>query len=216
MIKNVFFDFNGTILNDVNLCLDLLNELLKNQNHKTVDINKYKNIFCFPVKKYYIAAGVTFDTSDYEDIAHWFIKEYMRRYLDESSLYDGVFDTLGFLNNKGLNVYLLSASERNNLLSQLDYFNIKGFFKDVLGTSDVYAKSKSEIAEKYFLDNDIKVNETLFIGDTTHDDEIAKKLGCKSILLSIGHQSREVLLNTGSAIYDSYNELRENFDEIFN
>ena len=49
MIKHVFFDFNGTLLDDVNLCLDLLNYLLKGQNKETKDIETYKSIFTFPI-----------------------------------------------------------------------------------------------------------------------------------------------------------------------
>ncbi len=32
----IFIDFNGTILDDVDLWLDLLNEMLTEQGHKTV------------------------------------------------------------------------------------------------------------------------------------------------------------------------------------
>ena len=28
-MKTIFFDFNGTIINDVDLCLNILNEMLK-------------------------------------------------------------------------------------------------------------------------------------------------------------------------------------------
>ena len=45
MIKYVFFDFNGTIINDVDLCLDLLNEILRKQGNKELDIDTYKNVF---------------------------------------------------------------------------------------------------------------------------------------------------------------------------
>ena len=30
MEKHIFFDFNGTIINDIDLCLDLLNQILEN------------------------------------------------------------------------------------------------------------------------------------------------------------------------------------------
>ena len=53
MIKYIFFDFNGTIIDDVDLCLELLNKLLKSQNKPTFDIDGYKKIFTFPIIKYY-------------------------------------------------------------------------------------------------------------------------------------------------------------------
>ena len=42
MIKYVFFDFNGTIIDDVDLCLELLNKILKGQNKKIVNMEEYK------------------------------------------------------------------------------------------------------------------------------------------------------------------------------
>ena len=36
MEKHIFFDFNGTIINDIDLCLDLLNQILTKQNKKNL------------------------------------------------------------------------------------------------------------------------------------------------------------------------------------
>ena len=47
--KYIIFDFNGTIIDDVQLCLDLLNEILKLEELPLVDMEKYKNIFTFPI-----------------------------------------------------------------------------------------------------------------------------------------------------------------------
>lgn len=58
MKKYVFFDFNGTILDDVDLCLNLLNDILVMQGKETITKEDYRNIFCFPIKKYYEAAGI--------------------------------------------------------------------------------------------------------------------------------------------------------------
>ena len=42
MVKHVFLDFNGTLLDDLDLCLELLNWMLKDQNKPLVEKNKYK------------------------------------------------------------------------------------------------------------------------------------------------------------------------------
>lgn len=55
MIKHIFLDFNGTIINDVDLCLKLLNELLAVQKKEPISMERYKEIFTFPIQKYYEA-----------------------------------------------------------------------------------------------------------------------------------------------------------------
>ena len=45
--KYIIFDFNGTIIDDVDLCLDLLNQMLVLEGLKTFDVDGYKEIFTF-------------------------------------------------------------------------------------------------------------------------------------------------------------------------
>ena len=42
MEKHIFFDFNGTIINDIDLCLDLLNQILTKQNKLIIYFVKIK------------------------------------------------------------------------------------------------------------------------------------------------------------------------------
>ena len=61
MKKTIIFDFNGTLLDDCDLCLKILNFITKEYNLGEVSMEKYKEIFTFPVYLYYKTLG--FDTS---------------------------------------------------------------------------------------------------------------------------------------------------------
>ena len=50
MDKYIFLDFNGTVLDDVDLCLNLLNEMFWEKEKKMVDIDEYKHISLEAVK----------------------------------------------------------------------------------------------------------------------------------------------------------------------
>ena len=167
-IKYLFIDFNGTLLDDRQLCLDLLNEFLEEQHKKTLDMDSYKDIFGFPIREYYLKAGLTFENESYEDMAIRFIDQYKRLSLN-CTLYDDVVDTLRYLKDRDVKLILLSASEINNLISQTNYYKITDYFDDILGTSDIYANSKEEIGIDYIKKNNIDLDECLFVGDTTHD-----------------------------------------------
>ena len=60
MIKYIFWDFNGTILDDRKLCWQLLNKLLKEEGQKEITYGRYFEVFGFPIKEYYKKAGLTF------------------------------------------------------------------------------------------------------------------------------------------------------------
>ena len=74
--KNIVFDFNGTIINDVDLCINLLNEMLVMKNHQEVRREDYFDIFTFPIIEYYKKAGFDFVGYTFEELANYFINKY--------------------------------------------------------------------------------------------------------------------------------------------
>lgn len=206
MIKYIFLDFNGTIINDVDLCLDLLNKMLRHQGKKELSLEEYKNVFTFPIIKYYEKAGIDFSMNSYEELAIWFIKEYQPKSM-MCGLYEGLIEALETLKNKGYHLVILSASEKNNLYEQCQAYDIVKYFDDILGIDNIHAASKVEIALKYLESKNINGEEVLFIGDTLHDLEVAKCLKADCKLVSCGHQSVEVLATGGVEILDSVKEL---------
>ena len=215
MVKHVFIDFNGTLLNDIDLCLSLLNKMLKEQNKELVGIDKYKEIFTFPVKDYYVKAGIDFNIESFESLAHKFMDEYVIEY-KKCMLYDGVIETLDYLRKKGLKLYILSASKQSILDEQCEYYNLTPHFDNIIGIKTIYANSKEDVAKEFIYNLDIDKSEALFIGDTLHDNEVANIVGINSILVACGHQSRNVLSRANTKIIDDLRALKENFDEIFN
>ena len=207
MIKHIFFDFNGTIINDVDLCLDLLNEILRRHGKKELSKEEYKDVFKFPVKQYYIDAGVDLTQDSFEDLSKWFINEYQPKSF-ECGLYENSVECFKYLKEKGYKLYILSASEKNNLLQQTDIYDITKYFEAVLGIDNIYAASKVVIAQNYIKEHNINPNEVLFIGDTLHDVEVARTIGAKPMLVSCGHQSKNILTKGHVLILESIAKLR--------
>lgn len=211
-IKYIFFDFNGTLLDDVNLCLDLLNKKLIKQNKPTLTLEEYKHVFKFPIKQYYSDAGLDFNIESYESMADRFIAEYTPLSL-RCGLYECVIPTLEFLKDKGIKLIILSASERNNLLYQCNHYGISSYFDDILGIDNIYAASKTGLGLKYIEKNHINKNECIFIGDTLHDLDVAKEMGIDVCLVLCGHQSYDILKPTNVKLINDIGEIRGWFDD---
>lgn len=207
-VENIFFDFNGTLLDDLDLCLKLLNLLLDEQNKPNVDMDRYKDIFTFPVKDYYIKAGLDFEINSYESMAVKFIYRYKEGF-KKCKLYPNVKETLEYLKNKGIRLICLSVTEIGMLIEQLKYFGIYEYFDDVLGNSDIYAKSKEEVAIEFINKNNINKEKSILIGDTLHDYECGKKMGVNVVLNYSGHQSIKVLEEAMVPIVKDVSVLKE-------
>ena len=204
----VIFDFNGTILDDVDLCLNLLNEMLEMRHHEKCSLEKYKKIFTFPIIEYYKKAGFDFKVDSFEELASYFIKKYQPASY-HCKLNDHLIELLDYLKAKKIKIICLSASERNNLIDQLQVFKIDHYFEAILGTSDIYAKSKLEIAKDYFKNHHIDTKECLFIGDTLHDLDIAEALNSSCLLVDFGHQDRSLFENRKAKVISSFLEVEQ-------
>ena len=204
--KYIIFDFNGTIIDDVDLCLEALNMLLEYNGKPKCSYDKYKHIFTFPIRKYYELAGFDFNKHSYEHLAHIFIDYYQDRSLD-CSLYPNSIETFKYLIDKGYTLIILSASKLDNLLEQVNHFKIAKYFNYILGTSDIYAYSKVQIGINFMKENNINHDEVMMIGDTLHDHEVACEMGIDGILTSSGHQAKDVLEKANTVILDSISDL---------
>ena len=200
-------DFNGTIIDDVDLCLNILNHLLEERNYKKVSLEEYKHIFTFPIKKYYINAGFNLEKYSFTSISSEFISLYQKASLN-CKLYEGINELIDKCNNNEVKVVLLSASQIDNLKEQTDHFGLSEKFEAILGTSTIEAASKVESGKNYFKDKQDK--KILFVGDTTHDAEVASAIGADALLITHGHQARDILLKANPLkVIDSFKELED-------
>src|SRR5690606_30059512 len=138
----------GTILDDLDLSFNLLNEMLQEQGHNPITLERYLDIFTFPIIEYYKLAGFTFEGYTFEELAKTFIARYQPASM-KLKLHEGLVETVQNLKSKGHRVIVLSASKYDNLVEQLSHFNIKDLFDDILGIEDIYAQSKINLAERY-------------------------------------------------------------------
>lgn len=212
-MKYIFLDFNGTIIDDVDLCIKLLNQILDKQHKRNVTKEEYKSIFTFPVKKYYELAGIDFNLNSFEELADWFIKTYQPLSLS-CGLFPKSVETFKTLKEMGYHLVILSASEKNNLKEQCDSYKISSYFDEILGIDNIHAAGKIEIALKFMKEHQIKGEDVLFVGDTLHDLEVGKAMGASVMLVSCGHQSLNVLKQGGVPIIDSTYDLVSRLERV--
>lgn len=204
--KHIIWDWNGTILNDVELSVAIINWLAQSHSFPTIDINRYKEIFTIPVKNYYTNLGLDLDKESFEKLGKLWMDEYERRKF-ECNIYDGVLDLLNKIESYGIGQSILSAYSQHTLDELVEHYGLKKYFTHVVGLDNIYAASKVHrgVELMNWLGNG--KGETLIIGDTVHDFEVASEIGADCVLLSSGHQSRNVLLKCGVKVCDSIQEL---------
>lgn len=197
-MKYVIWDWNGTLFNDVNICIKSMNNILEKYKLPLIKSeDDYRSKFSFPVINFYKRVGFDFDKAPFEQVAKEFIADYQKNSL-QCKLNEGVENVLLSLKEKGYKQIILSASKKINLEQQVNQFGIRPYFDDVLGLSDIYAESKIDIIKNWIeekaidtsVDNasDGSSDKLMVIGDSYHDLEVAKAIDATCVLYTKGHQ----------------------------
>ena len=72
----IIWDWNGTLLDDAEVCREAINKMLKVRNLPELSLSTYRNVFTFPVIEYYKEVGFDFSKEDWEPVAMEFINLY--------------------------------------------------------------------------------------------------------------------------------------------
>lgn len=200
-MKYIIFDFNGTVIDDVDICIKAENMTIEHfgLNRKPLTKDEYLHIFTFPVKSYYEAVGFDWTKNSYEEIGKYWFDIYQNSE-SEYKVHDGVVDILIKNHEEGNKNILLSASHLDQLKRQLKYLNIDKYFDEVLGIDNIYAGSKVDIGLNWIKDKDPK--DCLMIGDSLHDLETARAMNVDCILVAKGHQAKDVLTKEYDKVVD--------------
>ncbi len=205
--KHVIWDWNGTLLNDVDFCCRIINRILVENNLPVLSLKKYREIFTFPVQNYYQAAGLDFTKTSFEIMGKDFIDEYESKKLS-CSLFDNAIDVLSGIQKQGIGQSVLSAYLHDNLVSILEHYKLTKYFDNIIGLDNIYAGSKTHLGLSLVEKLNIPKDQILFIGDTLHDAEVAEAMGVKSILIANGHQEKNKLLINNNFVLENLSQLR--------
>jgi phosphoglycolate phosphatase len=200
----VFWDWNGTLLDDAGYALGVRNRVFPRFGLPAIeDLDTYYEQFTFPVRLYYERAGVT--EENFVQVAHAWMDEYLRG-CHAVPLFADAISALDSFRDAGFRQVVLSASQEDNLRDQLGHAGILDRFQAALGLSHIYATDKTELARAWLREADVDSTACVLLGDTVHDAYVADSLGMDCVLIARGHMSRQRLLETGRPVCGTLTE----------
>lgn len=204
--KHIIWDWNGTLLDDVDQCIAVVNELLKQRDLPLLTKQRYHELFDFPAIDFYRRLGMDFTSESYENLA----RDYMELYaalVARCQLQAGAEKSLQTLKSAGVTHSVLSAYHQQRLDEAVDHFTLRKWFIRVVGLNDFYAHSKLENGKQWVKELEYQPRHILLLGDTLHDYEVAGAMGVDCALLSCGHQPQSRLELSGAPVFDSLKEI---------
>jgi len=186
VVRVVCWDWNGTLLDDVDRCLRAMNHVLEEYGLTAIaDVEAYRASFGFPLADFYARHGIS--AAQFRDAADLYL-----RVLDSSALTaqlrPDARETMRRLSERGVRQVLASATLSDLLHEQLRPFELTDGFEAVLSITDPYAGSKHDVIASWVEQAGVDPEEVLLVGDTNHDRDIAHALGARFVHFDGGHQ----------------------------
>ncbi len=205
--KCIFWDYNGTLIDDVSVALDSVNDMLIKRGMPVIDMEQYKSYIDVPISKFY---EHIFDLNEvpFDVIAEEFALGY-EKHIPEDPVMDGAKELLCYFANAGKFQAIISGSHKSSIETGLERFGLREYFDLVSGADDLRAGSKISRAESIAREHCRSSRDILVIGDCVQDYEVSRRLGANCVLLTAGHQSRADLETTGAVVVDSLCEIRK-------
>ena len=185
-IEAVCWDWNGTLLDDAEICHRTMNEVLVRRGHRPIPtLKEYRARFRFPIRAFYASVGIGAD--EFAEAADEYLGLLPGR-IAAARLHRDARSTVTGVADRGIRQVLASATLSAVLAEQMRPHDLSGHFEDVLGIGDVYAASKDAVIAEWVRGVGIPPERILLIGDTNHDQEIAAALGARFVHFAGGHQ----------------------------
>lgn len=214
--KWIVWDWNGTLLDDTQLCYEIANEMRIERGLPALpDMESYRSIMGFPIVDYYRRMGYTFETESYDDVSNEFVCMYIQRSA-ACKLHEGAEAVLRRISEAGIRQALLSATGQKRLVEQVALYGaILPCFASVIGMPDDLAHGKVSLAEAFLKKERLSPDDVLFIGDTDHDHFVASAIGCRCLLIGNGHQSAAKLYQTGAPVLGRITDVPDYVEGLF-
>jgi len=201
-IEHVFWDWNGTLLDDAWFCCDVMNRMLAKRGMPEMSMDRYQEIFDFPIVDYYKRIGFDFEKETFEKLGLEFIDGYeIRR--GESHLFEDVIPALDRVRESGLGQSILSAYKHDTLVRLVKEHGLDAYFHDLHGHQHIYPVGKAPQGKEALDDLGIDPAKTVLIGDTVHDAEVAEELGMQCVIIPGGNHPEAKLRALGVPVVES-------------
>ena len=183
MIRNVIFDWSGTLVDDLDAVWRSTNYTLQLSGVPEMSLAEFRAEFSLPFDEFYarVTPAVSLD-----QLEIW----YKERFIEEQQTIQALPHAEAFFEfcrSEGMQTFLLSTIHPDHYRVQSKNVNFR-FDREYVRVMDKRLKIREIIEE-----NKLTANETVFIGDMQHDIETAKAGGIYSCAVLTGYNTASQL-----------------------
>lgn len=201
-MKNLFFDFDGTIANTQEGIVNALEFMVDDLKMEHLGVDTYKK-FIGPalvdsLEKFY----PDFPKSRYPEAVKSFQSFYNTKGVYQLELYPGITDMLQQLKNEGYNLFVSSVKTESMLHLLVPRFKLDDYFQGFYGqTDDGFSRNTKKAILKFGLDDsNSKPEDSVMIGDRMTDMEGGIQNNVHTLGITYGFGDHQELQESGAEL----------------
>lgn len=205
MIRNIIFDWSGTLVDDLPAVWEATNFVFERAGIAPLTLDQFRAEFCLPFTDFYQRHTPDVSMKQLEQWFHTRFREAQHSVIELPH----AREFLVFCRERGLRMFVLSTVHRDHFAAQIETTGFGQFLeRPYIEVIDKRARIHEILAE-----NALAPRETLFVGDMQHDIETARHGGVFSCAVLTGYNSLAQLRAVEpDLIVEHLGELRETLE----
>ena len=181
MIRNIIFDWSGTLVDDLPAVWKATNHVLRQADRPEMSLEEFRAEFCLPFVHFYNRHVPHIPLAHLED---WFHTRF-RQVQDSVCVLPHARAFLEFCRSHQVRSFLLSTVHQDHFRVQADATGLAEYLEKAY----VSVWDKRERIHGILTEHGLRAEETLFVGDMQHDIETAKRGGIFSCAVLTGYNT---------------------------
>ncbi len=194
MYKLIIFDWDGTLMDSEAKIVSCLRLAIKNLNFEHRSDSLLKDIIGLGLTEAILKLYPDFTDEEIKLFINEYRDQFLERNTTPSALFEGVSEMLYDLKQKNLFLAVATGKSRKGLNRELTKFQMHDFFNSTRCADETLSKPEPLMLTEILGELDIAIEQSLMVGDTSYDLEMANNIGMKSVAISHGVHNLERLL----------------------
>ena len=202
-VKTILFDLDGTLADSAPSFAESASYAIQKLGYISPPLEVLAAMIGTPVRTILsdIVSQEHLDDAVNGFVDHNFV---LRHGIEKNRIYDGVADALNTLNQSGYRLFVATSKIQKIAQAIVEHFGLLRFFAQVYGAAeDGKQARKSEIIGAILRDHGPSRENTIMVGDRSHDIIGAKENGLRSVGVLWGYGSRQELEDAGADLIAS-------------
>jgi HAD superfamily hydrolase (TIGR01509 family) len=194
LYKLVIFDFDGTIVDSLPGIIDRIRSIAQEYHLPAALLQEWIEMVGIPLRFQLEKIFPEQDNSFRDQVKERYLAVYDANLLDTTPLFPDALQTLNTLRSAGVKMAIVSTKRSIQIKRVIEHLNLRDYFDLIVGAQEVQNCKPDPEGTLICLEKlSVKEKESVVVGDSTYDIEMAQNAGVDAIGVSTGYHTPAVL-----------------------